>query len=276
MRSNRETPRGLIRDLARILLVILMVPCLPVLAVLPFALNQDATRPYTAPVLGADPDLEVAVEVDLDPDFFESQALSFAWRSVWRDWRAEWNLPVAWIQASILESNAAAASASRRTKAASDLEYWSRIYREAADRNRERVRPFARGFEAMASEHDLTRQATLELVTAFVQNFEYAVPENYLQLYPPPRLLKLGRGDCDSRALFLALVLEEMGFDAVMLLSPRYRHAMTGVVCEGCSGAVHRSLDGRAYRFVETTARTPPGFLHPAVGELSFWHSLKL
>jgi hypothetical protein len=281
MLTNRETPRGLLNDLGRVLALALAIPIVASLSVLPFALGGEAAGSYSqaADAAAKIPGDCVGSQAAQDLEDLEARpcrAVAYRWRSGWRDWIAEWSLPESWIQRAIQESNAAAADASRATDHADDLAYWSRIYAEAARLNRGRIEPFVRGFRALAERHNLSRRETLELVAAFAQHFEYAIPENYLQLYTPPRLLETGRGDCDSRSLFLVLVLERLEFDAVLLLSPRYRHAMAGVVCASCEGASLRTIDGRSYRFIETTARVPPGFLHPAVNDLAQWHALKL
>ncbi|MEQ9366997.1 MAG: hypothetical protein RIF32_22375 [Leptospirales bacterium] len=275
MLDSQETPRGLLRDLAPVFAIMILIPLAPLLTVLPSALGRSTTEPYVAPTIanGAKgPSSDCA-----DRNYVQDcRPIAFEWRSGWRDWEARWDLPDAWVYDAIRQTNDLAGSAARSPERADDLLYWSRIYREAARLNRDRVEIFARGFQFLARRHGLSRRATLELVTAFVQNLEYAVPDNYLQLYLPARLLQLGRGDCDSRALFLVLVLDRMGYDAVLLLSPRYRHAMAGVVCESCQGAVYRGGAGGPYRFIETTARTPPGFLHPAVSNHAHWHVLSL
>lgn len=265
-----EDPAGLLRDLSRIGFLLLLIFVLPAAAVLPFTIATSETNAYEQSA----GDLKLC---ESDDDSQACRPIEYDWRSGWLDWRARWLLPEVWVQRSIQEANAAAGAASRERESVDDLQYWSDIYVNAAKRNRPRVRVFAQGFSALAHDHGLSRRRTLELAAGFVQSLEYAIPENYLQLYAPPRLLALGRGDCDSRSLFLALLLEDLGYDAVLLLSPHYRHAMVGVRCEWCEGPRYRDpKNGVAYSFLETTARTPPGFVHPAVEDVVYWHALRL
>ena len=268
--ASNETVSALVRDLKRIVIIVVLIPALPTLAVLPFIFSQPETSAYRA--------RDTNQQFTCGPENSDGPCrdVTYTWRSAWRNWSAEWLIPEDWLHAAIRESNILARDASRTESTGDDLAYWKKIYTRVAAANTEQVTRIASGFRELIERDELSRREGLEVVTGFAQSFEYAVPENYLQLYAPPQLLAGGQGDCDTRALFLALVLRQLGYDAVLLLSPEYRHAMVGVVCPSCSGTRLYAPGRPAYTFIETTARTPLGFLHPAVGDLARWHILRL
>ena len=272
--ANREEPRStsrlpegpgrLLVDLALSLGLAALVPVASLLSIVPGIWLQPETRPRPIDH-GSVPPCDAVLCTER----------KFRWRSDFREWRTSLAFPESWVYRSIAEDNAAAARASR-SRPGNDVAYWSAIYQRAAAENWPRTAPLAEVFAGIAAANRLDRAATLRMVVSFAQSLPYAVPENYLQLYVPPRLIEQGRGDCDSRALFLYLVLSRLGYRATVLISPHYAHAMVGVECGGCGGERFDGPDGRRYSFIETTARTPPGFLHPAVREHERWHSVPL
>lgn len=259
-----EGPRRLLCDLGASTGLAALVPLVALLSIVPGIWLRPQTQPVSVDPVNAEP-CEQTLCAERD----------FTWRSDFREWRVNLAFPESWVYRSIAEDNAAASRASR-SRVENDVAYWSAIYDRAAAENWPRIASFAQVFADLARANELDRVETLRMVVSFAQSLPYDVPENYLQLYVPPRLIEQGRGDCDSRALFLYLVLTRLGFHAAVLISPHYAHAMIGVECESCGGERFHGPDGRRYSFIETTARTPPGFLHPAVRQREHWHSVRL
>jgi hypothetical protein len=78
-----------------------------------------------------------------------------------------------------------------------------------------------------------------------------------------------GRGDCDSRALLWAVILEQANIPAAIMVSRDYGHAM-GLA--GLDGAGARfDLEGKSWLVAETTAIVPLGLIGAGVSETSKW-----
>lgn len=79
-------------------------------------------------------------------------------------------------------------------------------------------------------------------------------------------------GDCDSRALLMVLLLNQMGVDAVLLVSPEYSHALAAVDCPG-EGARFET-GGKKYLIADTTSKTPIGRIAADMADPSKWFAV--
>jgi hypothetical protein len=82
-----------------------------------------------------------------------------------------------------------------------------------------------------------------------------------------------GRGDCDSRAMLWAVILEQAAVPAAIMVSREFGHAMGLADLEG-AGARFRFREGnREYRWLvaETTARVGIGRIGENVSEITKW-----
>jgi len=78
-------------------------------------------------------------------------------------------------------------------------------------------------------------------------------------------------GDCDTRAVFLYLVLKSFGYDVVVFVSEHYAHAVLGIQTNATG--LYLMKDGKRYYFWETTAEGfLPGELSPDIRNTNFWN----
>jgi hypothetical protein len=84
-----------------------------------------------------------------------------------------------------------------------------------------------------------------------------------------------GRGDCDSRALLWAIVLEQANIPAAIMVSPYYSHAM-GLADLAGEGARFELGPGRNWLVAETTSRTGLGVMDKSVGDKRRWWGVSL
>lgn len=92
---------------------------------------------------------------------------------------------------------------------------------------------------------------------------------------PPSLFMGDLAGDCDTRALLLVAVLQRLGFDATILLSEHYHHAMLGLAMPSRGASISRN--GRSYYFWETTnTGFRLGEIHPDCSDLSQWSIVDL
>jgi hypothetical protein len=155
-------------------------------------------------------------------------------------------------------------------------EPWTCVYQQSGEDNRAWVAGLAQAFLAYQREHGLDARTTVELVISWVQNIAYRVPEGEpFGLLPATRVAAEGWGDCDSKALLAALVLDALGVETVVLSSPSFRHAALGVAvpAQGQSW----TFRGDRYYYAEVTApgwtigTMPPGVDTPRAWTVIPW-----
>jgi hypothetical protein len=82
-----------------------------------------------------------------------------------------------------------------------------------------------------------------------------------------------GRGDCDSRALLWAVVLEQANIPGAIMVSAEYKHAM-GLADLPGTGA-RFTHEGVRWLVAETTAPVPLGRIRADVSEISRWMGIR-
>jgi hypothetical protein len=109
-----------------------------------------------------------------------------------------------------------------------------------------------------------------------VQGIHYAVPDDQpFGVLPPALVPAQNRGDCDSKALLAAMLLRQVGIDAVVLSSERLGHAALGVALPGPGD--HFEHEGRRYRYAEVTSPGwPIGMVPPKYDLPRLWTVMPL
>ncbi|MDR2760109.1 MAG: hypothetical protein LBB78_12105 [Spirochaetaceae bacterium] len=82
-----------------------------------------------------------------------------------------------------------------------------------------------------------------------------------------------GRGDCDSRAMLWAIILEQANIPGAIMVSAEYKHAM-GLVDLPGTGA-RFTHEGTRWLVAETTAPVPLGRIRADVSEISRWMGIR-
>ena len=129
--------------------------------------------------------------------------------------------------------------------------YWGNVYRKIIRFNDHRLDNVASALEAQALEMELDDFQLANFVLSFVQHIPYRIPGNRLGLLAPPQTLKEIYGDCDSKSLLYVLILRKLGYETVMFVNNRIRHAMAGVSTNATGK--YLSSQGIRYYFAETT-----------------------
>jgi hypothetical protein len=152
------------------------------------------------------------------------------------------------------------------------VDAWARfyrmVYRESAARLDDLTEAFARSLPL----DDPTECA--RRVLAWVQGFTDAPDDSGIDFVPPLPAAFGRRGDCDTRAVVMAIVLERLGIDCVLMISREYSHAMLGVDVPG--GGQRFSFNGRDYLVAETTAKVDIGLIDAEQADFSKWLGVDL
>jgi len=77
------------------------------------------------------------------------------------------------------------------------------------------------------------------------------------------------RGDCDSRALLLVLMLNQMGIDAVLLVSTEYAHSVAAIDVPG-PGARFQ-VGSKKYLIADTTSKESMGMIASDIADPAKW-----
>lgn len=109
-------------------------------------------------------------------------------------------------------------------------------------------------------------------VLEWLQAFQYARDQNGADFLNIPALCTDRSGDCDSRALLMALILQQCNIDSILLIAPQHKHAIAAVDCIG-EGARFRH-NGKRYLLAETTAQVPIGRIAQEMADQSDWFAV--
>jgi hypothetical protein len=164
-------------------------------------------------------------------------------------------------------------------------EAWQRfyrmIYRDSYERIADAAFQLERSWNAALLIHDrgdsntttyfsgLSETALAAKALSYVQEFQYErdlMGSDFINLVTA---LTEGRGDCDSRALLWAVMLNQANSDAGIMVSRDYGHAM-GIADLAGEGA-RFPFAGNQYLVAETTAKVNLGLIGQNVSEISKW-----
>lgn len=136
-------------------------------------------------------------------------------------------------------------------------EHMQCIFEDFVDHSKSDIDPLIALFKKRIKEAGLGTVDAVELMMTFVQAIPYEVPEGRpFGLLPPALVAARKKGDCDSKALLLHMLLDSIGVDSVLLNSDAHRHSMLGVAVPAQGPKLKH--EGREYAYVETTAKGAP------------------
>ncbi len=152
------------------------------------------------------------------------------------------------------------------------IDAWARFYRMVYRESAARLDTFTEAFARTLPANDPTESS--RRVLTWVQDFVFERDLSGLDFVPPLVAAFERRGDCDSRAMVMAILLERLGIDCVLMLSREYSHAMLAVDVPG--GGQRFSYKSRQYLVAETTAKVGLGMIDPSHADFSKWLGVDL
>ncbi len=154
------------------------------------------------------------------------------------------------------------------------LDAWARFYRMAYRESAARLDLLAlEASRSLAGSADDPTE-TARKVLAWVQGFAYVRDEEGSDFVPPLASAYGASGDCDSRAVVAAVLLERLGIDSILMVSRDYSHAMLGVDVEG--GGQRFAFNGKRYLVGETTAHVGIGMIAQDMADWTKWMGIDL
>ncbi len=152
------------------------------------------------------------------------------------------------------------------------VDAWARYYRMVYKESSAQLDNLTKAFSDSLPVNDPTESA--RKVLAWVQGFLYERDFSGIDFVPPLTAAFEKRGDCDSRAMVMAIILEGLGIDSVLMVSREYSHAMLAVDVPG--GGQRFTYNGKAYLVAETTAKVGIGMIDASQADSSKWLGVDL
>jgi hypothetical protein len=149
---------------------------------------------------------------------------------------------------------------------------WARYYRMVYKESAARLDGLSQAFLSSLPDNDPTESA--RRVLAWVQGFLFERNFAGIDFVPPLTAAFEKRGDCDSRAMVMAIILERLGIDSVLMVSREYSHALLAVDVPG--GGQRFTFGKKAYLVAETTAKVGIGKIDSAQADFSRWLGVDL
>lgn len=167
------------------------------------------------------------------------------------------------------------------------LDYWGSVYQALVADSRPSLKPVVDSLLTISKERQLSRANLAQMVVSFIQDIPYSYIldqpcETFntkgkpclgnidLGILSPYEFLHTLYGDCDTRAVIIYVLLEEMGFDPMIVVSNQYAHAMLALNIPASGD--HIKFLGHKYYFWETTAEGwPIGMLPPSTNNVNYW-----
>jgi hypothetical protein len=158
--------------------------------------------------------------------------------------------------------------------------FWKKFYQEMFNKNYTRVAGVAEWFRNEAKSKNWSSYDLATNVMKFIQVIPYERPynvvkdksraENILDYFAPNEIAFYDKGDCDTKSMFMVMILRQLGFDAALYYSYSYSHAMVGLNTN--ASGKYTAYNNKKYYFVESTY---PGWkigdLPPQMGNTDKW-----
>jgi hypothetical protein len=150
------------------------------------------------------------------------------------------------------------------------------VFQALSEEDHAAVQPLVDLFKKRQKNGHLDTLRLAKLVVAFVQDIRYREPdEEPFGILAPALVVAKRQGDCDSKSLLAHIILNELGYDTVMLSSDAHRHAMLGIALPVPGTKIR--YRGRDYAYTELTAHGAPiGYLFPENSKPNDWRVVLL
>lgn len=148
--------------------------------------------------------------------------------------------------------------------------YFRMIYRDSFTR----LEPVAEALFQDLVRAGVRRDEMPARILSWLQGAEYQRTGSLSDLLSPASCLVAFAGDCDSLGITYAILLHHLGFDAILMASVEYAHAMVGVDVPG-EGARY-PFQNRRWLVAELTEEVPIGRIDQAMSDIGGWIGVKL
>lgn len=151
--------------------------------------------------------------------------------------------------------------------------YYRMIYRDSISRCRHLSLILEKELIEVTGEGKLPpAEKITATILEWLQNFTYSREENGADFLNIPAVCTDQSGDCDSRAVLLAVILRHFNINSILMIAPQHRHAVAAVECAG-EGA-RFPHNGKRYLIAETTAKVALGKIAQDIANPAAWFAV--
>ena len=151
---------------------------------------------------------------------------------------------------------------------------WRRFYRAIYRDNYQRLAPLVPELMRYFRRAGVSGDEVPHVLLAWLQEFAYRRVGGDADVQPPLSSLITGSGDCDSLGVVYAALLHHLGYNAILMVSHEYGHAMVGVDIDGAGARFE--YDGTAYLVAELTADVSMGQIDRSMADPAGWIGVEL
>jgi hypothetical protein len=108
-----------------------------------------------------------------------------------------------------------------------------------------------------------------QALLSWFQDFSYVRTRGVSDFQSPLSCVVTAGGDCDSLGMAYVIVLRRLGFDAILLVSTKYSHAMAALDMPGPGARF--TYEGKAYLVAEMTEKVNIGLIAKNMADPAFW-----
>ena len=148
---------------------------------------------------------------------------------------------------------------------------WARFYRMVWRESSRRLDQLAAALDPLLPD-DPTDASRILL--QWTQGWTYERDLKGIDFVDPLTAAMESRGDCDSRAVVLDILLERRGIHSILMVSRDYSHAMIGIDVPG--GGQRFEFEGTKWLVGETTAHVGLGMIAASQADWSKWLGIRL
>ncbi|MDR3200083.1 MAG: hypothetical protein LBT68_01380 [Spirochaetales bacterium] len=145
---------------------------------------------------------------------------------------------------------------------------WQRYYRVIFRDSYMRLLPLAQKLKPLLDKTAKAAGAPAALLSWF-QGFSYFRAGGVADFQSPLECVLDSAGDCDSLGMAYIILLRQLGFDAILLVSEKYNHALAAVDVPG-EGA-RFDFEGKRYLIAELTDKVAIGLIGKGMADPAFW-----
>lgn len=154
------------------------------------------------------------------------------------------------------------------------VQAWRRYFRMIYRDNYERLAPVAEALYRDLARQGVGRNDMTGQILTWLQGAEYQRTESLSDFAVPATCLVDFSGDCDSLGMVYSILLHHLGFDAILMVSVEYSHAMVGVDVPGPGARF--PYEGREWLTAELTTSVALGQIAQSMADPAGWIGVKL
>ncbi|MBN2545909.1 MAG: hypothetical protein JXB50_08935 [Spirochaetes bacterium] len=165
-----------------------------------------------------------------------------------------------------------------------EFTFWKNFYQDMYNKNYYRVNNVYDYFKSLSAESKMSSYQLANSVMKCIQIIPYERPKNVinanngsktLDFFTPNEVADWKQGDCDTKSLFMVIILRRLGYDAIMLHSSYYGHAMVGININASGSFI--VYNNKKYYFIESTyPNWKIGDLPPQMGDVNKWNPIPI